>query len=266
MKCPSGVLLAVTLITLAMFLSASLVYELPHDPVRIQRTLAIVSAFAVGSMLFNEDEQKDDDRRGRSRLLLCVGSAAVVCFCYAMGRVDSSRNNAGLAAAVLLNFAYDCYSSTTPRRTYASGADNLMLVVVLSSRAHTETFSWKWAYAYVPPLLYGLLGYFVAHRRVHTRVRVPDWLKTFFVGGKQGIVAYTVVVELSGHVLDSVGDELTMYFALCVLAFSGPITSLIAGSQASKPAAIVRNDLANGCLSAVSRSQVVPEPDAPVIY
>ena len=265
----TAVLRAGLAITCLMLVSSILVYELPYNAARVDKALSIISAFGIGSLMFNEDEKKEDERRGRSRLGLCLGALLVIMLCYTLRIAAEGSGGAatssGLAAAVLLNFLFDCYVSNTPRRMYANGTDNIMLGVVLSARAHQETFMGRQVYVYVPPCAFGALVYLVTYRRLHERITLAHWLKTLLIGAKQGIVVYTIVVELSSHVLDGIADHDTTYGALAALAVAGPITSWVAGASNTRTAAAAANDRAMGCLEKPPPlSRVVPE--AAVIY
>lgn len=250
------ILKALCIVAGLMLLSSTLTYELPYHQERIERGLSLVSAFAIGALLFNEDEQEEDRGHGLTSIGLWFGAFAVICFCYTMRVIDDNSDGGGLAVAVVLNFVFDCAISITPHWTYATGTDNIALAIVLAARAHQETFSVRWMYVYFPPFVYLFIGYFVSYRRVHENIRVPAFVRTFLTGAKQGIVAYTIVVELSTHIIDTIDDHSVTYGALAMLSVAGPLTSFVAAPAASSKSRVTPSAVEMRC---------VPEPPA-VLY
>ena len=250
------ILKAVCIISVFMLLSAALTYELPYNEDRVKQGLSIVSAFGIGALMFNEEEQTDDNKHGLSSVGLWLGAVSVICFCYTMRVIDDNSNGVGLAVAVFLNFVFDCSISTTPRWTYAAGADNIALVVVLAARAHNETFSLRRMYVYLPPFVYLLTGYIIAYRRFQDKYTLHSFARTLFTGAKQGIVAYTIAIELASHIMDTIDDHATTYAALCVLSVAGPFTNWVAGAQAQNNARVTPQ-VEMGCVPPAQQNAVL---------
>ena len=216
-----------------MAISAATTYLIDYDEHRIKQGLSVVSAFGIGALMFTEEEQTEDKKPGITSFGLWLGAVMVICFCYTMRVIDDNSDGVGLSVAVILNFVFDCAISKTPRWIIATGADNVALVTVLAARAHKETFKLKWMYVVFPPIVYAIIAFFVSYKQYLQAYFNTNGSKTFvqtvITGAKQGIVAYTIAIELASHVIDTIDDHAITYGALCALSVAGPLTNWIAG-------------------------------------